>query len=174
MLLVPFTNYGKAAISNITFFLPRNECLQKCLSWERWYVCKSPFPPATTINKSVSVGICQPASNNAIPTFMAEKTMGFMLLLPSGAFWQLTKMMHTIRAMWWNIPKTQAPEKTQPPLSKFVKVRNVSDTMMHWYCLVSSTVSLFAQLLSDKTESRHSLFCMHSSSLQNIFIQLLR
>lgn len=49
-----------------------------------------------------------------------------------------------------------------------------SYTMMLWYCLVSSSVSLFAQLLSDKTESRHSLFCMHSSSLKNIFIQLLR
>lgn len=47
-------------------------------------------------------------------------------------------------------------------------------TMMLWYCLVSSSVSHFAQLLSDKTGSRHSLFCMHSSSLKNIFIQLLR
>lgn len=47
-------------------------------------------------------------------------------------------------------------------------------TVMLWYCLVSSSVSHFAQLLSDKTGSRHSLFCMHSSSLKNIFIQLLR
>lgn len=47
-------------------------------------------------------------------------------------------------------------------------------TMILWYCLVSSSASHFAQLLSDKTGSRHSLFCMHSSSLKNIFIQLLR
>jgi hypothetical protein len=47
-------------------------------------------------------------------------------------------------------------------------------TVMLQYCLASSSVSQFAQLLSDKTGSRHSLFCMHSSSLKNIFIQLLR
>lgn len=49
--------------------------------------------------------------------------------------------------------------------SKFVKVGNVSYTMMHWYCLVSSAVSLFAQLLSDKTESRGTLYSVCTVAL---------
>lgn len=66
--------------------------------------------------------------------------------------------------------KMWASRKFQIVLSLRLKLY----TVMLWYCLVSSSVSHFAQLLSDKTGSRHSLFCMHSSSLKNIFIQLLR
>lgn len=68
-----------------------------------------------------------------------------------------------------SLPKCGLPEN-----SKWPRLRLKLWTVMLWYCLVSSSVSHFAQLLSDKTGSRQSLFCMHSSSLKNIFIQLLR
>lgn len=132
-----------------------------------------PTPPSPQQPQSINLFGMRFASmyQKHHPYSHGREHSGMYTFLPAGAFgkgqMQFVQLEQGDEIFW------RFKHLKKNPL-KFVKVRNVSYTMMHWHCLVSSAVSLFAQLLSDKTESRHSLFCMHSSSLKNIFIQLLR